>query len=292
MVAKQATTSNNAQRRFAVRPINRRLSSPVAYSDHLPAVATGLADVLNEVGVMAKKRAANEPAKPSNEHNRPAIDEPAATEPVPPANRKPVPLRRPIPVFNSAGECQGVVDLNDAECVWEEDAFYKQTTALDLLEYDEGYSLWRFEDGRYLWCDTKIIGIPESKGEWVSVATALSRVNELNEPYYAIPDVLLNDAAAESVTTTSGDNPPAYHAFVLSERHQAILFFLADKIRRGTAVTQTAIADGVDSTEKTVGKLLEKLRAAGLTHRPHGDKGGEAITTAGLARLAELRGGK
>jgi hypothetical protein len=67
-----------------------------------------------------------------------------------------------------------------------------------------------------------------------------------------------------------------------------ILELLAARPR--TALTQYELAAGVDMGRRTVGGRLEGLRDRGLVERPHGERGGEQITSAGQAVLKRRAG--
>lgn len=81
----------------------------------------------------------------------------------------------------------------------------------------------------------------------------------------------------------AGKDGGADNAVRLHADERAILICLADA---GAAMTQANIADAVRRGEKSVGKRLQRLREIGLTDRPAGERGGDAITTKGLQAIS------
>ena len=53
----------------------------------------------------------------------------------------------------------------------------------------------------------------------------------------------------------------------------------------GTTLTQEALNKKIARDVKTIGKRLARLRELGLTHRPDGERGGDAITETGIKAL-------
>ena len=63
------------------------------------------------------------------------------------------------------------------------------------------------------------------------------------------------------------------------------LTILRELDRAATTLDQYALEEKTPMTRKTIGKRLTVLRKAGLTHRPKGERGGEAITKEGRRAL-------
>jgi len=76
-------------------------------------------------------------------------------------------------------------------------------------------------------------------------------------------------------------------ALVLQPNDVKILRALA---KAGTTLDQYAIETNAELSKPTIIGHLKQLRAAGLTHRPHGERKGEAITDAGRKALATADG--
>jgi hypothetical protein len=87
-------------------------------------------------------------------------------------------------------------------------------------------------------------------------------------------------AMASAPPPAPGDSqaPHAAPSVVLHPDDALILRALAEA---GTTKTQDDIAVAVSRTGKTVGIRLKLLRKEGLTHRPRGPRGGDAVTPRG-----------
>jgi hypothetical protein len=129
-----------------------------------------------------------------------------------------------------------------------------------------------------------VVSTPERKRICLRVAQESDEMHRRAAPATPAP---ASPAGDERSGSNASAAQPALGEFALSEKHQAILFFL--EATKGTAVDQYAIADAARFSRNTVGKLLKELREHGLTWRPHGENSGEAITTRGLERLESLR---
>lgn len=126
-------------------------------------------------------------------------------------------------------------------------------------------------------------GTIEQVDEW-------QRMEKSSEPL-KLATAVVRHLASESAPLPPAPPAPASTAddgLVLTEKHQAILFYLEQN--RGTTIDQYAIVQAVRFSRNTVSKLLKELRAHRLAYRPHGKNSGEAITTHGLQRLESLRG--
>ncbi len=78
--------------------------------------------------------------------------------------------------------------------------------------------------------------------------------------------------------------PEGEHMYILHRDDLKLLSVLA---RAQTTVLQYELEQDprIGLSRRTICERLKRLRDAGLTYRPNGERGGEAITNAGWARL-------
>jgi hypothetical protein len=71
---------------------------------------------------------------------------------------------------------------------------------------------------------------------------------------------------------------------------QVDLSILRELMKAGSTMQQVTLEAAISVTSRTIRDRLKVLRENGLTHRPHGNRGGEAITGNGIKRLTKIDG--
>jgi hypothetical protein len=159
----------------------------------------------------------------------------------------------------------------------------KHAGCLEVLQPAIETALSTFELKKDAWDAPPVIGRPKGLPSWpAAIARHNAALETLERLALLVRQTPSPDSGGEmrNAGTSDRDSFPT-----LRPIDAKILRALEDA---GTTLTQFDMSDRVSFSERSIRDVLRQLREAGLTHRPHGERGGETITERGRAALRRL----